>query len=44
MPITLNVSASNQDLNSITKIIGGEVILNFFYDENDTTTTPLIYQ
>ena len=44
MPITLNVSASNQDLNSITKIIGGEVTLNFFYDENDTTTTPLIYQ
>jgi hypothetical protein len=42
MPITLNVSASNQDLNSITKIIGGEVILNFFYDENDTTTNPII--
>ena len=42
MPITLNVSAANQELNPITTKIGGEVILNFFYDENDTTTNPII--
>ena len=44
MPITFKVSAANMDLNSITKIIGGEVTFNFFYDENDTASTPLIYQ
>lgn len=42
--ISMTVTAANSAINGIATTIGGNVTFNFIYDENDTSSGPIIYQ
>lgn len=44
IPISMTVNVANAAINGISQTIGGNLQLNFIYDENDTTQSPIIYQ